>query len=193
MGEIGINEAVAYVQQRADEAAVGDLAAAKAMLMAQAVTLDAMFNEMARKAANCIQIKEDGTWTFSGQTMEIVTRIAFKAQGQCRATLQTLGELVNPRSVAFIRQAPGSQANVTNGPQQVNGSPGQGVPPRAREPQGETNKLLEENPSERLDTGAQGAPGGANQVLETVGAINRAEDGGGKVGSLPQRGKTRHA
>ena len=40
-----------------------------------------------------------------------------RAQGQCRATLQTLGELKNPRQVAFVKQA-----NIANGYQQVNNS-----------------------------------------------------------------------
>lgn len=115
MGEIGINEALAVIQQRADAAAAGDLDAAKAMLMAQAVTLDTIFNQMARLAASCLHIQEGGGWTMKKEAMDDMTRIAFKAQGQCRTTLQTLGELVNPRSVAFIKQA-----NMANGPQQVN-------------------------------------------------------------------------
>jgi hypothetical protein len=192
MGGIGLNEALAVVQNKANAAADGDLHAAKAMLMAQAITLDAIFNDMARRAAGLIQTKPDGNWTFTAGTMDAVTRIAFKAQGQCRATLQTLGELVNPRSIAFIKQAPGSQANVANGPQQVNNgqAPGQ---PTTHAPNGETgaNKLLEANPSERLDFGAQAAPGGANQVLEAVGAVNRAEDAGGTVRSLPKRNQAR--
>jgi hypothetical protein len=41
-------------------------------------------------------------------------RLALKAQSQCRATLETLSAIKNP-PVVFARQA-----NITNGPQQVN-------------------------------------------------------------------------
>lgn len=38
-------------------------------------------------------------------------RLALKAQAQCRATLQTLAEIKNPRPVAFVKQA-----NIAHGP-----------------------------------------------------------------------------
>lgn len=181
MGEIGINEALGVIRQRADAAAAGDLDAAKGMLMAQAVTLDTIFNQMARLAATCLQIKEDGGWTVKKEAMDDLTRIAFKAQSQCRTTLQTLGELVNPRSVAFIKQA-----NMANGPQQVNngataGREGQAeTQSRAKDFAGASNKLLEETGNERMDIGTKATPGTADQVLEAVVAIDRAENGGGK-------------
>jgi len=46
---------------------------------------------------------------------EIYLRLALKAQAQCRTTVETLVEMKNPRPVAFV-----SQANISNGPQQVN-------------------------------------------------------------------------
>lgn len=191
MGEVGINEAMTVYRERAAEVTAGELAAAKQMLMAQAMTLDAIFNDMASRAAFLVKKTDGGGWSFNAQTMESCTRIAFKAQGQCRNTLQTLGELVNPRSVAFIKQAPGSQANVTQGAQQVNNGGQAGQVPAQEDLETATNKLLEGNPSERLEFGAQGAAGGANQTVEAVGAIQRTEDGGGKVSRLPQRAQAR--
>lgn len=41
------------------------------------------------------------------------TRLALKAQGQCRATVETLAAIKNP-PVVFARQA-----NIAHGPQQV--------------------------------------------------------------------------
>lgn len=187
MGEIGLNEAVAFVQERADEAANGDLAAAKRMLMAQATALDSIFHEMARKAASVLKNNEDGSWSFNGSTMECVMRVAFKSQAQCRATLQTLGELVNPRSVAFIKA---DQANVANGHQQVNNG---GPAPRTGENGSPSNKLLEDSPSERLDTRAPSAAGGANQALEAVGAVHGAKVGGRQGRSRGKRDKARAA
>ncbi|MDI1339354.1 hypothetical protein [Polaromonas sp.] len=192
MGEIDFTEALAVVRQRASAAASGDLDAAKGMLMAQAVTLDTIFNQMVRLAASCLHIKEDGAWTVKKEAMDDLTRIAFKAQSQCRTTLQTLGELVNPRSVAFIKQA-----NMANGPQQVNNGSAAGdegraeTPPRAEDLSGSANKLLEESGNERMDFGAQAAAGTANQVLEAVERIDGAQNGEGKGSRRQERRKAR--
>jgi hypothetical protein len=184
-GEIGINEAIEVAQKYADAASNGDLAFAKSMLVAQAITLDAIFNDMARRAGGLVKIKDDGSWSYTGDTMDAITRVAFKAQSQCRTTLQTLGELVNPRTVVIAKQA-----NMTNGPQQVNnGTPA----PRAQESEIRTNELLEDNPSERLERGAQSAASRVDPWMATVGALNRSKDREGKVHQLPQRGKARAA
>jgi len=45
-------------------------------------------------------------------------RLALRAQSQCRATLETLAVIKNPTTVAYVRQA-----NIANGPQQVNNAP----------------------------------------------------------------------
>jgi transposase InsO family protein len=47
-------------------------------------------------------------------------RLALKAQSQCRATVEALAEMKNPKPVAYVQQA-----NIANGPQQVNNN---GVP-----------------------------------------------------------------
>jgi hypothetical protein len=73
----------------------------------QAHTLNAIFNDLARKAAKSEYINQ----------MESHLRLALKAQGQCRATLETLAAIKNPQPVAFVRQA-----NIAHGPQQVNNS-----------------------------------------------------------------------
>ncbi|QJW84372.1 hypothetical protein HK414_13045 [Ramlibacter terrae] len=192
-GEIGINEAITVVQERADAAASGDLAAAKGMLISQASVLDAVFNQLASRAATLLKVKPDGSWSCETEAMESMMRIAFKAQGQCRATLQTLGELVNPRSVAFIKQAPGSQANVTAGAQQVNNGQQGGTAAPARDSEKRANELLEAIPSEQLDLGTQATTGRANPKLEAVGAVNRAAVGSGEVRQLPKRHKARAA
>ena len=94
--------------------------------------------------------------------------MAFKAQSQCRATVEALAEITNPRAVAFVKQD-----NIANGPQQVNNGE-QAAPSRTEEKEIKPNKLLEATHGERLDGGAQSAAGGANSELETVGAINGA-------------------
>ena len=102
-------------------------------------------------------------------------RLALKAQSQCRATLETLAVIKNPPNVAFVRQA-----NIANGPQQVNNAPppvGEGS--RARKTENLQNKLLGAQNGERLDTGTASTAIGVDSHLETVGAIDRAEDGRG--------------
>ena len=83
-----------------------DLKHAETTLPAQAATLDAIFNEMARRAALNMGEYMDAT--------ERYMRLALKAQGQCRATLETLAAIKNP-PVIFAKQA-----NIAHGPQQVN-------------------------------------------------------------------------
>jgi hypothetical protein len=79
-------------------------------LAIQAHTLDTIFNELARRSAANV-----------GEYMEAAERymrLALKAQSQCRATIETLAEIKNPKPVAFVQQA-----NIANGPQQVNNGP----------------------------------------------------------------------
>ena len=196
MEGVKLVEAVTFIRDEATKAADGDLASAKRMLMAQSYTLDAIFNQLAQKAATLVTVAGDGSWSVKLQSLEALMRVALKAQSQSRTTLQTLGELVNPRSVAFIQQAPGSQANVSSGPQQVNnghqGAAGATASPAENSEIG-ANRLLEANPSERLDLGTPATASGADQELETVGAVNRAEVGGGESRRRSQRAKARAA
>jgi hypothetical protein len=151
----------------------GDLRRAEAMLISQAHTLDEIFVNLVRRAANQQYLKQ---W-------EAYLRVGMKAQAQCRATLQALAELKNPRPIAFVKQA-----NIANGPQQVNNgaangvcdqyAPAQYAPARAEHSGSAPNKLLEAEDGERLDFGAQSAAGGANQDLAAVGACDGAEDEG---------------
>ena len=95
--------------------------------------------------------------------------LALKAQAQCRATLEALAEIKNPRPVQFVKQA-----NMTTGPQQVNnayaGTPLHGgIQSGAGNIQSEQNKLLEADHGNYLDTRAQGAAGRVNQTVDAVG------------------------
>src|SRR5665213_1953462 len=130
----------------------GSLARGEAMLVSQAHTLDAMFHALALKAMTHTTMPP----------YETLLRLAFKAQSQCRATLEALAEIKNPRAV-FVKQA-----NIANGHQQINNGSG------AREIESVPSKLLETTRNEWMDTRAQGAAGRANQALETLGTVNGA-------------------
>ncbi len=113
----------------------GDMERPEAMLLCQAHTLDELFNQLAQRAF--------------GQThmghYESFLRLAFKAQGQCRATLQTLSDIKNP-SIVYAKQA-----NINNGNQQINN----GLP-RTENNKIQHNELLEHTHGERLDSGTKG-------------------------------------
>lgn len=163
VGQISINTLVADLEKQCKLANKGELTRAEALLMTQAHTLDALFNNLARRAALNM-----GEYMNAAETY---LRLALKAQGQCRATLETLAVIKNP-PVAFVRQA-----NIAHGPQQVNNRPFQPEEPsRARETRIQQNKLLEEQNGERLDLKTAGAASEADSSLETVGAVHRAKD-----------------
>lgn len=137
----------------------GEMAKPEALLTAQAHTLDTLFNNLARLAYR--------NWD-NLNAAERLLRLAFKAQTQSRATVETLGALRNP-PVVFARQA-----NIAHGPQQVNN----GEPTRTREIESTPSGLLEAKDGERLDAGAtsQGIP--RDPAMATVGEIDRPANGG---------------
>jgi hypothetical protein len=87
-------------------------------------------------------------------------RLALKAQSQCRATLETLVNIKNPRPVAFVQQA-----NIANGPQRVNNM---AVHARVENAEIRKDKLLEGPHGERLDTRAASPTIAANQDVAAV-------------------------
>lgn len=146
----------------------GSLATAERMLYAQASTLNTMFAELTRRAAANMGQHLDAT--------EAYLRLALKAQAQSRATVQTLAEMKQPRTVAFVKQA-----NIAQQQQVNNGVPVSHAP--ARETGKPANELLKDGRHEqqqRMVPGAQAAPAPGDSTLEAVGAVNRAEDARGE-------------
>lgn len=114
VGEQDMTATYAALQDRIASIRSGDLSDVERQLVAQADTLDAIFNDMARRAA--MNANE-----YIGAA-EMYLRLALKAQNQCRATLETLANIKNP-PVVIARQA-----NIAHGPQQVNnGVPASGA------------------------------------------------------------------
>ena len=139
-GELDLPSLVKSLAEQTRASSNGDLKRGEAMLMVQAHSLDAIFNNLARRAAMNM-----GEYM---QACDTYLKLALRAQSQCRATLETLAEMKQPRSVAFV-----GQANIAHGHQQVNNA--QSSPdeaPRPRQNQNLQNKLLEKKDGERLDT-----------------------------------------
>ena len=86
----------------------GELAFASRMLAAQAMTLDSIFTEMTRRMAN--NMGEHLTAT------DIYARTALKAQASCRATLEALAKLHQPReqTVRHVHVNEGGQAVIAD-------------------------------------------------------------------------------
>ena len=152
-----VPDLVTAMKKAGDEAVAGDLGRVERMLANQLLTLDVMFHSLAQRSGR----QEN----FKG--IEVLMRLALKAQAQARSTAEALALLKNP--MPYIKQA-----NMTTGPQQVNntyaGTPSHsGIQSGAGNSRSEPNKLLEADHGQRLDIGAQAAAGRANQKLETVG------------------------
>ena len=154
-----VPDLVIEMRKAGNEVVEGNMGRVERMLANQAMTLDAIFNDMAQRSG-----RQD---TYKG--IEVLMRLALKAQAQARSTAEALALLKNP--MPYIKQA-----NMTTGPQQVNNTYAGGTSERsaraqagAGNSQSEPNKLLEADHGQRLDIGAQAAAGRANQKLETVG------------------------
>jgi hypothetical protein len=129
VGELNLAETVSVLNAKVAAVHRGDLREAEAILTAQALALNAIFTEMAVYAG--LNMKH------SLDVGDRCLRLALKAQGQCRATFETLAAIKNPAAAVFARQA-----NIAHGPQQVNN----GVPaPAATTHADAGNPQLEQN------------------------------------------------
>ena len=160
MGELSLNDCLTVLRDKGDAVNRGDMRDHEAMLGAQAVALNAIFGEFARRAA--LNMGEHIG------AMETYARLAMKAQSQCRSTIETLAEMKNP-PVVFARQA-----NISNGPQQVNNGVSQ-MAPHASETLIAPTELLEgsSNGCTQLDARATPKAGRSDKALEPVGAVHR--------------------
>lgn len=167
-----VNELVSELARQVDAVNGGDLRRAEGMLIAQAHSLNEVFNNLARRAMKQEYLKQ---W-------EAYMRMAMKAQNQCRMTLETLATIKNP-PVVFARQANiinGGQQQVNNGTQ-VEASRAHAhfahAGAHAANTSVEQTGLLEAGDGQWLDTRAAGTAGGADPRLVPVGAIDRPAHG----------------
>jgi len=156
-GEQSIGDLIDTLLSSINEVSGGDMGRCEAMLLGQAHALQSIFMNLSRRANAQEYMKN----------FEIYLRLALKAQSQCRATLETLATIKNP-PVIYAKQA-----NIANGPQQVNN----GTAPSSHtgKIENEQSKLLEVQHGNYLDTRPAGTAIGADSKLATVGEINRAK------------------
>ncbi len=103
-----IEDYAAHLKRVTSNCAAGNKDLASRMLAAQAVTLDTLFSEMARRATLNLGEHLSATQTYA--------KLAFKAQSNCRATLEALARLHQPReqTVRHVHVNEGGQAIVAD-------------------------------------------------------------------------------
>lgn len=107
-GEPRFDDYAGVLKSKAEAAAKGDLNMVSEMLTTQALTLDAMFTEMARRS--CMNMGE------YVDAADRYARLALKAQANSRATLEALAKLHQPReqTVKHVHINQGAQAVVAD-------------------------------------------------------------------------------
>lgn len=104
---VDLDHTAAFVAQleQAKRVRSGDMGDLEMLLTAQAGTLNALFVQLARTTSGTTNLDH----------LERLTRMMFRAQSQCRATVEAIAFVKNPGSAVFAKQA-----NIAHGPQQVN-------------------------------------------------------------------------
>jgi hypothetical protein len=153
--ELDLASAVAALDEVTKRVKANDMSDVEATLICQATTLNSMFCELSRRAAA-------NMWQHI-EASERYMRMALKAQNQCRMTLETLSNIKNP-PVVYAKQA-----NISNGPQQVNNT----LHAHTGENQNQPNKVLEQGHEQRMESQTQSQAIDGNSELETVDAGHR--------------------
>lgn len=157
-GELSVTELIDELAAQAKLATDGNMERGEALLIAQAHSLDAIFNSLARRA-----VLNMGEYL---DAADRYLRLALKAQSQCRATIVALADIKHPRPVAYVQQANIGQAvqvnNGTSAPESIESRP---------------IELLERmHGLEWMDARTASAAGGGNPPLEAVGSVHRPQD-----------------
>jgi len=107
-GKLDLTDSYVAMLEQLKAAKKGDLSNQKTMLAAQAVALNAIFTEMARRAA-----RNMGEYI---NTTQIYMRLALKAQAQCRSTIEALEGLTSGhvQTVKHVHVSEGGQAVIAD-------------------------------------------------------------------------------
>lgn len=155
---------IGAIQGATKRVKAGDLSDLEGMLISQATALQTIFTNLARRAqAQQYQ-----------RNLESFLSLALKAQAQSRSTISALVDLKYPKTTVIAKQA-----NVANGPQQVNNGNFESNTPayaHAAERRIPEIKELEASDGQWLDTRAKSTASGTDPNLETVGKGNGAKN-----------------
>jgi hypothetical protein len=130
----------------------------EATLYAQGLALNAMFTSLMVKSAQNFN---------AGSNYMVVggdyLKLALKAQNQSRMTFETLAAVKNP-PIVYAKQA-----NIANGPQQVNNT----IHTHTGETKNSPSKILEQSHEQRMDTGTQSEASAGNSAVEAMAEMHR--------------------
>jgi hypothetical protein len=167
LGKIDVIAIISTLNEQLEEIQRGNMSGPEAMLYSQAVALQSMFVHLSRKAIAQEYVAQYQTFM----------ALAFKAQAQCRTTLEALNEVKFPKSATFVKQANIAQQ------QQVNN----GIAARAEKKADPANELLTEANHGTLDTGATEPAGQSHPTMETLGAVHGAKNQPGQKTKRTER------
>jgi hypothetical protein len=161
-GELHLDGLIDALVEQTNASNDGDMRRSEAMLTTQAHTLDAIFNNLARRAISADYMNDLDTYL----------KLALRAQSQCRTTWEALSAIKNPPVMGYVQQA-----NIAHGPQQVNNAAPDDTP-SAQGNQNQQNELLEQKDGERLDTRATSSAGETDPAMAAVGEVDGTKDRG---------------
>lgn len=177
LGDTDVTALLDRLEEQTATLRAGDTSDLEALLFNQALTLQAMFTTLSRRAA-----LNTGEYLNAAETY---LKLALRAQGQCRATVETLAEMKNPRPVAFVKQT-----NIAAGHQQVNNAMGAVTSDAPGTPLAHAGARIDSRiaPNElltgetashvpALDGTTTTAAGRSNQAVAAVAAVHGATDG----------------
>ncbi len=144
-------------------------------LMAQALALQSMFSCLAMRAEKSKFIDH----------FDIYVSLALKAQRQCRVTLATLADIINPARTTFIKN------NAHN--QQVNLGTPDPLPLPEKNSRKPRNELLRSLPHATTDKVRTLAPISTDSAVAAVAPIDRAKHPGRQGAGESERAKARPA
>ncbi len=160
--DLDVNELVEALSEQTNAVIKGDLNRGEAMLTVQAHTLDAIYNDLARRAMNAELLNQFDTYL----------KLGLRAQSQCRSTWEAISAIQNPPLAGYVKQA-----NIAHGHQQVNNAS------RTVEKENSPDELLEKSehePNHWMDPRTPTTAERVDSALETVGEIDGATDAGGE-------------
>lgn len=158
LGEIDLTEAVAIMTEKSNKIIAGDLSDLESTLVAQVVSLNAIFVTLARRSATSEYLNQ----------METNLRLALKAQAQSARTVEILATIKNP-PIVYAKQT-----NISHGHQQVNN--GSNSHAHAGKNINSSNELLSEADHATLDTRGTIETSRINQEMATLEAVNGSKD-----------------
>lgn len=162
LGDLSLTDCAKSLEEKAKAVHGGDLKALETMLASQAVALDTIFSSMAMQA----KLNMGGYMNAAEKYM----RLALKAQGQCRATVETLAFIKNPQPYIQNNRAHYQQINNGIAVEKQSQEPHAPEPTCAGKNQKNTNGLLtnERNDHETVDFTGTRAAGSVDQDLEAL-------------------------